>query len=336
MQAFGYRQPLPITHPDSIIAFQAPTPVPGPHDLLVRVAAVSVNPVDVKQRANAAPPTDQPRILGFDASGIVEATGPEVTLFRPGDAVFYAGSIARPGSNAELQLVDERIVGPKPASLSHAEAAAMPLTAITAWELLFDRLGVARDRSATGTLLVVGGAGGVGSILIQIARQLTGLTIVATASRPETQAWCRELGAHHVVDHSGGLEDAVKAANVGPIELVAGLTATDQHWPAICALVAPQGKVGLIDDPKAIDPTLLKRKSASLHWEFMFARSLWGTADMIEQHRLLTEVARLTDQGTLRTTLTEPIGVLGVETLKRAHALVESGTMRGKAVLTVG
>lgn len=184
MQALGYRQPLPITHPESIVAFETPAPTPCPHDLLVRVAAVSVNPVDVKQRANAAPTTDQPRILGFDASGTVEAVGSEVTLFRPGDAVFYAGSIARPGSNAELQVVDARIVGPKPRSLSHAEAAAMPLTAITAWELLFDRLGVARDTAATGTLLIVGGAGGVGSILIQLARRLTGLTVIATASRP--------------------------------------------------------------------------------------------------------------------------------------------------------
>ncbi|MBN8928454.1 MAG: zinc-binding alcohol dehydrogenase family protein [Rhodospirillales bacterium] len=336
MQAFGYRQPLPLSDPNAIVAFEAPAPVPGPHDLLVRVAAVSVNPVDVKQRANAAPAAGTTRILGFDASGVVEAVGAEVTLFQPGDEVFYAGSIARPGSNAELQAVDARIVGPKPRRLSHAEAAALPLTAITAWELLFDRLGVARDTAATGTLLVVGGAGGVGSILIQLARQLTGLTVIATASRPETRDWCLALGAHHVVDHRGGLEAAVKAAGFEQVDLVAGLTATDQHWPAICALVAPQGKVGLIDDPKTVDPTLLKRKSASLHWEFMFARSLWGTADMIEQHRLLTEVARLVDGGTLRTTLTEPIGPLGVETLKRAHALVESGTMRGKAVLTVG
>jgi zinc-binding alcohol dehydrogenase family protein len=329
MKAIGYRQPLPLTNPESLLDLDLPIPQPGPRDLRVAVRAVSVNPVDVKQRANAQPPAGQVRVLGFDAAGIVDAVGADVSLFKPGDAVFYAGAIDRSGSNSAFQLVDERIVGPKPASLDFDAAAALPLTAITAWELLFDRLCVARG-AAGGTLLVINGAGGVGSILTQIARQLTGLTVVATASRPETIDWCRAMGAHHVIDHTRPLDEGLRAIG---IEQVAGLTATDRHFGAIVKAIAPQGKLALIDDPKTLDIVPLKRKSVSIHWELMFTRSLFQTTDMIEQHRLLTEVSRLVDAGTLRTTMTASAGRIDAEGLKRAHALVESGRSIGKTVL---
>jgi len=331
MRALGYHRPLPIGEPESIVELDLPKPEPGLRDLLVRVQAVSVNPVDVKLRANATPPQGEARVLGFDAAGTVEAAGPEATLFKPGDEVFYAGSIARPGTNAEYHLVDERIAGPKPRSLSFAGAAALPLTAITAWELLFDRLRV--ERGGNGLLLVLGGGGGVGSMLIQLARKLTGLTVAATASRPQTRDWCLALGAHHVVDHSKPLDEELGRLGLGAPDLVASLTATDGHWREICELIAPQGRIAVIDDPKTLDVLPLKRKSASLHWEFMFTRPVFETPDMVEQHRLLAEVARLVDEGTLRTTMTENLGPLSAESLKRAHAAVESGRTRGKIVL---
>jgi zinc-binding alcohol dehydrogenase family protein len=294
---------------------------------------VSVNPVDVKMRVRSQPREGEANVLGWDAAGVVVATGPEATLFRPGDAVFYAGSIARPGTDAEYHLVDERIVGRKPETLSFAEAAAMPLTSITAWELPFDRLGVERGDGGAGTLLVVGGAGGVGSMLVQLARRLTRLTVVATASRPETRAWCLALGAHAVIDHSRPLDQELKRAGRPQVEYVAGLTQTDRHFPAIVEAVAPQGKVGLIDDPEPIDVRLLKRKSVSLHWELMFTRSLFETPDMEAQHHLLSEVASLVDGGVIRTTLAETMGAITAANLKRAHALLESGRAKGKVVL---
>jgi zinc-binding alcohol dehydrogenase family protein len=333
MKAIGYRQALPIAAPDSLIALDLPVPEPGPRDLRVAVQAVSVNPVDVKQRAGAAPPEGQARVLGFDAAGIVDAVGAEVVLFRPGDAVFHAGAINRPGSNSEFHLVDERIVGRKPASLDFDAAAALPLTAITAWELLFDRLGIARGSGVGQTLLVVNGAGGVGSILTQIARQLTGLTVVATASRPETIDWCRRMGAHHVIDHRQPLDEGLRGIGLDQVEYIASLTATDRHLPAIVAAIAPQGRVGLIDDPKTLDVVAFKRKCVSIHWELMFTRSLFQTPDMIEQHRLLNEVSRLLDAGTLRSTMTANAGRIDVAGLQRVHALVESGRSIGKTVL---
>jgi zinc-binding alcohol dehydrogenase family protein len=333
MKAIGYRTPLPVTDPESLVDLDLPIPQPGPRDLRVAVRAVSVNPVDVKQRANAAPPAGQARVLGFDAAGVVDAVGAEVSLFKPGDAVFYAGAINRPGSNSAFQLVDERIVGRKPASLDFDQAAALPLTAITAWELLFDRLGVVRGSAGGGTLLIVNGAGGVGSILTQIARQLTGLTVVTTASRPESVDWSRAMGAHHVIDHRQALDEGLRAIGLDHVEYIAGLTATDRHMPAIAAAIAPQGKFALIDDPKTLDVVPLKRKSASIHWELMFTRSLFQTADMIAQHDLLDEVSRLIDAGTLRTTMTANAGRIDAEGLKRVHALVESGRSIGKTVL---
>lgn len=331
MKAVGFKAPSPIDVPESLIDLDLPQPVPTGRDLLVAVRAVSVNPVDTKVRASRKPVEGQAEVIGWDAAGVVEAVGPEATLFKVGDPVFYAGAIDRPGSNAQFQLVDERIVGRKPASLSFAEAAALPLTAITAWELLFDRLGATTD--STGALLVVGGAGGVGSILIQLARQLTGLTVIATASRPQTRDWCLALGAHHVVDHTGDLVSAVKASGAGPVGLAASLTNTTDHFPALVEILAPQGRLGVIDDPKSLDALPLKWKSISLHWEMMFTRSLYQTPDMIEQHRLLDAVADLVDAGRLKTTLTQVLAPINAANLKTAHAAVESGRTRGKIVL---
>lgn len=332
MKAVAYRQSLPIDQAESLLDLTLPDPVPGARDLLVKVHAVSVNPVDTKVRKRAAPPAGEAKVLGFDATGVVQAVGAQVTLFKPGDRVWYAGDITRPGSNAELQLVDERIVGHMPASLSFAQAAALPLTAITAWELLFDRLGVTAQTE--GALLIVGAAGGVGSILTQLARQLTKLTVIGTASRPETQAWVRELGAHHVIDHGQPLAAELQRVGVPAVTHVASLTQTHQHYAEIVKALAPQGCLGLIDDPaEPLDVMPLKGKSLSLRWESMFTRSMFQTADMQAQHELLEQVARLVDEGKVRSTLAEHFGLINAANLKRAHAFVESGTARGKVVL---
>ncbi|PZU94557.1 MAG: zinc-binding alcohol dehydrogenase family protein [Chelatococcus sp.] len=334
MRAVGYHQPQPITAETSLIDLDLPAPVATGRDLLVRVKAVSVNPVDTKVRRRAQPAEGEAKVLGWDAAGIVEAVGPEVTAFQPGDAVFYAGAIDRPGSNAELHLVDERIVGPKPKTLGFAEAAALPLTAITAWEMLFDRLDIRKPvPGAAHAVLIVGGAGGVGSIAIQLARRLTDVTVIATASRPETQAWARELGAHHVVDHAKPLAEQVAGLGIGQPAFAFSTTHTDSHLKDIVELLAPQGRFGLIDDPETLDANPLKRKSISLHWELMFTRSLFHTADMAEQGRLLAEVSRLVDAGTLKTTLAENFGRIDAANLKRAHALIESNRAKGKIVL---
>lgn len=323
-----------VTAPGTLADITLPDPAaPTGRDLLVEIRAIAVNPVDAKVRGRTEPAA-MPRILGYDAAGIVRAAGPDATLFRPGDAVFYAGDITRPGTNAELHLVDERIVGPKPESLSFAEAAALPLTAITAWEALFDRLALPRGTDTPGeAVLVIGGAGGVGSIAVQLARQLTGFTVIATASRPETQDWVRQMGAHHVVDHAGDLAARVAAIGI-PVRAIFVTTQTSAHWDAICRIIAPQGAVCLIDDPaSAPDVRMLKLKSASLHWEFMFARSMHRTPDMEEQHRLLAEVSRMLDAGTLRTTLSGQPGPITAAALREAHAAVETGRTRGKLVL---
>jgi zinc-binding alcohol dehydrogenase family protein len=273
-------------------------------------------------------------VLGWDAAGVVRAVGPEVTLFRPGDRVWYAGSIARPGSNSELQLVDERIVGRMPASLDFAEAAALPLTSLTAWEMLFDRLQVPTGSEGEGrSLLVIGAAGGVGSILVQLARQLTRLTVIGTASRPATRDWVRTNGAHHVIDHSQPLAAELARANLAQPDYVISLTHTDQHFDQIVEAIAPQGKFGLIDDPAPIDVRKLKRKAVSLHWELMFTRSLFGTPDMVRQHEILNRIAELVDAGTVRSTASERYGRIDAGNLKRAHALLESGRAQGKIVL---
>jgi zinc-binding alcohol dehydrogenase family protein len=259
--------------------------------------------------------------------------GPGVTLFKAGDEVWYAGSIIRPGTNSEFHLVDERIVGRKPRSLDFAAAAALPLTSITAWEMLFDRFAIAQGGGEGKALLIIGGAGGVGSITIQLARALTRLTVIATASRPQTQAWCKELGAHHVIDHAKPMGEQLKAIGHRFVDYIFGVTESGQHFDTICDVIAPQGKFGLIDDPKSLDVAKLKGKSASLHWEAMFTRSTFQTADMDAQHRLLNEVAAMVDKGTIRTTVAENFGKINAANLRRAHAQVESGTTRGKIVL---
>lgn len=334
MKAVAYYQSLPIADPRSLQDVELPEPQPGPRDLVVEVRAISVNPVDTKVRRGVAPEPGQAKVLGWDVAGVVRAVGAEVSLFRPGDRVFYAGALDRPGANSELHVVDERIVGPMPASLDFAQAAALPLTAITAWELLFTRLGIAEGQAPTGqSLLIVGAAGGVGSILTQLARQLTGLTVIGTASRPETRDWVRELGAHHVIDHSQPLAAELRQLGLGVVSHVASLTHTDQHLEQIVEALEPQGKLGLIDDPDGLDVLKLKRKSLSLHWELMFTRSLFQTSDMIEQHRLLQRVAQLVDRGVIRSTLAEHFGRIEAANLRRAHALLESGKAKGKIVL---
>lgn len=335
MRAIAYRQPGPIDAPDALVTIDTPRPEPAGRDILVEVKAVSVNPVDTKLRAGAAPFAGRAeRILGWDAAGIVAAVGPEVTRFKPGDAVAYAGSIARDGSNAEYHLVDERIVGRKPARLSFAEAAALPLTSITAWETLFDRLRVGDPvPGAAPAVLVIGGAGGVGSVAIQLARALTDLTVIATASRPETREWVLSLGAHHVVDHGRPLAAEVAALGLGAPAFVFSTTQTDRHLSEIAALIAPQGRFALIDDPMQLDILPFKRKSVSVHWELMFTRPLFQTADMAEQGRLLDRVADLVDAGRMRSTLTATLSPISPATLAEAHRRVESGAMRGKIVV---
>jgi zinc-binding alcohol dehydrogenase family protein len=334
MKAVGYKKSLAIEDAESLVDFGTAKPEPQGRDLRVAVKAVSVNPVDTKVRKRAAPPEGETKILGFDAAGVVDAIGPEVTLFKPGDEVFYAGSILRQGTNSEFHLVDERIVGLKPKTLSFTQAAALPLTSITAWELLFDRLGVIPGKSVDPrTLLIIGGAGGVGSILIQLARRLTGLTVVATASRPESVKWCLDLGAHAVIDHARPMKEQIEKLKLPPVALIASLTATDQHYKALADLIAPQGKFGLIDDPPEFNVAVFKGKAVSIHWESMFTRSSFQTADMIGQHHLLNDVADLIDKGVLRTTLDQTFGTINAANLKRAHALIESGKSRGKIVL---
>ncbi len=334
MKAVGYRQPGAIDRADALIDIEIPCPVPTGRDLLVEVQAIAVNPVDTKVRRSTAPPEGEYKVLGYDAVGIVRETGPDATLFHPGDAVWYAGAIDRPGSNAEFQLVDERLVGRKPASLSPADAAALPLTGITAWELLFDRLQVPlAGEGRPGTLLIVGAAGGVGSILIQLARQRTGLTVVGTASRPESRAWALALGAHHVIDHTQPFVPQLEALGAPPVDYAISLTHTDQHFAQIVEALAPQGHLALIDDPEPIDVRLMKRKSLSLHWELMFTRSLFHTADMDAQHRLLNAIADLVDQGAIRSTVQAKLGPICAANLRKAHQMLESGKAVGKIVL---
>ncbi|ROQ03481.1 zinc-binding alcohol dehydrogenase family protein [Rathayibacter sp. PhB93] len=316
--------------PEVLTDIELPEPSATGHDLLVRVRAVSINPVDTKIRASGRPEAS-PKVLGYDAVGSVEAVGADVTLFAPGDEVFYAGSITRPGTNAELHLVDERIVGRKPARLSDAEAAALPLTAITAWELLFHRLGVERGSGGGRRLLIAGASGGVGSILVQLAARLTDLEVIATASTPESQQWVRDLGAHRVIDHR---DLARELKRLGPVDLIASLTGTSVNLPAFVDAIAPQGAIAVIDDPAVLDVVPLKRKSVSVHWELMFTRPMFATADLSAQHDLLQEVSGLLDEGVLRTTLTRELSPLNAATVAEAHRLVEAGGRPGKVVVS--
>ena len=333
MRAVGYQIPGPIENPDALMDIELPRPQAGGRDLLVEVRAISVNPVDTKVRTRAKAEAGQWKVLGFDAVGVVTEVGPDVSRFKLGDEVFYAGDITRPGSNAEFQLVDERIVGHKPKSLSWAEAAALPLTSITAWEALFDRLDVKRAVPGASSILIIGGGGGVGSIAVQLVAKLTDLTVIATASRPETTEWIQTLGAHHVLNHAKPLAAELTAAGLEAPGFVISTTHTGQHLGEIAKLIAPQGRFALIDDPKSLDILAFKQKAVSVHWEFMFARSMFSTADMEAQAALLDEVSRLVDAGSIRTTISENFGTINAKNLMRAHALLESGRAQGKIVL---
>lgn len=335
MKAVGYKTPGSINRKDALQDITVEKPVAAGRDLLVKVSAVSVNPVDAKVRNGREPVGGADwGILGYDAVGIVESIGDKVQHFSIGDAVYYAGSIARQGTNSEFHLVDERIVGHKPKSLSDTEAAALPLTAITAWEMLFNRLDVNRPTvQGSNIILVIGGAGGVGSITIQLLRALTDMTVIATASRPETIAWVHECGAHHVINHREPLAPQVAALNIGSPGFVFSTTQTHEHMADIIDLIAPQGRFGLIDDPAELDIKPFKLKSVSVHWELMFTRSLFTTPDIDEQSKLLNEVAALVDAGRIRSTMTEVAGKIDAATLMEVHAKIESGTARGKIVL---
>ena len=331
MKAIGYEREGGV---EVLTDIDVPRPTPGPRDLLVAVKAVSVNPVDTKRRRWESPETTPGyRVLGYDAAGIVEAVGNDVSLFKVGDEVFYAGAMDRPGTNAEFHLVDERIVGPKPKTLSFAEAAALPLTSITAWEILFDRMKVPYGaKTPCGTLLVLNGAGGVGSMMVQLATRLTGLTVIATASRAETIAWVRQLGAEHVADHSKPIDEAIQEIGFDSVDYVAALTTTPGTVPGIVAAMSPQGHITLIDNfDESIMP--FKAKSITISWEMMFTRSLFQTEDMVAQHRLLSEVSALVDLGVLRSTLTRNMGRIDAENLREAHREIESGRSIGKVVL---
>lgn len=333
MKAVAYQQAGAIERENALVDVELPEPRASGFDLLVEVRAVSVNPVDTKVRKSATPPPGEWKVLGWDAAGIVTATGPDVSRFKLGDAVFYAGAIGRPGSNSERQLVDERIVGRKPESVGWADAAALPLTAITAWEALFDRLDVRRPvAGASSAILIVGGAGGVGSIAVQLARTQTDLTVIATASRPETVEWVQTLGAHHVIDHTKPLAAQVAALGLQP-GFVFSTTQTDRHLGEIGELISPQGRFAFIDDPDTIAVGAFKRKSVSIHLELMFTRSMFATADMDNQGDLLDQVSTLVDAGTLRSTVTERLSPINAVNLIRAHSMSESGRTRGKIVI---
>ena len=334
MKAVALTRYLPIADPESLVDVTLPDPVPTGRDLLVRVAAVSVNPVDTKQRAPNPKVEAQPRVLGWDAAGTVAAVGPEVTSFSPGDEVYYAGDVTRAGSNSELQLVDERIVARKPRTLDFAQAAAIPLTAITAWECYFDRMKIDPGGAHRGaSLLIIGGAGGVGSIGIQIAK-IAGLKVIATASRPETVAWVKDLGADHVVDHSRPLRPQVEALGLKSVDYIANFNDTDRYWGEMGDLVAPQGAVCMIVGSKGpLAQDAVRGKSATVCWELMFTRPRFKTPDMIEQHRLLTRVAELIDAGRIRGTLRETLRPINAANLRAAHAKLESGKTIGKLVV---
>ncbi|MGI9291300.1 MAG: zinc-binding alcohol dehydrogenase family protein [Gammaproteobacteria bacterium] len=339
MKAVGYIKSLPINDAESLTNIELPQPIATGHDLLVRVKAIAVNPVDYKIRQRVSPAEGDYKVLGWDAVGEVVATGEEATQFKPGDVVYYAGDLNRQGSNAEYQLVDERLVGTKPKSLSDAEAAALPLTAITAWEMLFEHLSIQQQspnskEKSNEVILVVGAAGGVGSILLQLAKAVTGATVIATASRESSQAWVKKLGAHHVVDHTQPLQPQIEALGIGQASHVASLNSTESYFESYTELLAPFGKIAMIDDPaKPLDVMKLKPKSQSLHIEFMFARSMFQAADMNEQSRLLNRISDLIDLGYIQTTVGKNLGTINADNLQAAHEELESGRSIGKIVL---
>ena len=339
MKAIGYTKSLPINDPDSLVDIELPQPIASGQDLLIKVKAIAVNPVDYKIRQNYPSEDENYKVIGWDAVGEVVATGESATQFKPGDVVFYAGALTRQGSNAEYQLVDERLVGNKPKSLSDAEAAALPLTSITAWEILFEHLDIKQQlpdstKKSEEVILVIGAAGGVGSILIQLAKAITGATVIATASRESSQAWVKKLGADHVIDHTKPLLPQIESLGIGQVTHVASLNRTDSYFESYTEMLTPFGKIAMIDDPeKPLDVMKLKLKSLSLHIEFMFARSMFNAADMDEQGRLLNRVSDLIDQGYIQTTVGKNLGTINANNLKAAHEILESGKSIGKIVL---
>ncbi|WP_192037109.1 zinc-binding alcohol dehydrogenase family protein [Halomonas sp. YLGW01] len=334
MKAIGYYQTGSIDRDDALVDIELDAPTASGHDLLIRVEAISVNPVDYKIRQNRAPAEGQVAVLGWDAVGEVVAVGNQATRFSPGDKVWYAGDISRAGTNSEFHLVDERIVGHAPKSVPAAQAAALPLTTLTAFEMLFDRLRVTEPvTGAAPAVLIIGGAGGVGSITIQLLRALTDLTVIATTSRPETREWVKTLGAHHVIDHRQPLPAQIEALGIGQPGFVFSTNHSEQYAEQVADLIAPQGRFGLIDDPETLNVLPFKTKAASIHWELMFTRALFSTADIDRQGRILDKVAALLDSALIQSTATEAFGRINAANLKRAHALLESGKAKGKIVL---
>jgi len=332
MKAIGFLKNLPIEETDSLQDIELETPIAKGKDILVEVKAISVNPVDYKIRQSRKSENGEWVVIGWDAAGIVKAVGDEVSLFSVGDEVWYAGDLKRPGSNAEYQLVDERIVGRKPTNLNFSEAAALPLTSLTAWELLFDRMDVDKE-NADKSILVIGAAGGVGSVLVQLVKKLTTLTVFGTASREETKSWLIDLGVDHVINHRNKLSEEIEKQQLKEPDYIISLTATEQHFDEIVKVIKPQGKFGLIDDPSILNVMPFKGKAVSTHIELMFTRSLFQTADMIEQHHILNNMADMVERGNIKTTLGEHFGTINAKNLRKAHALLESGKSKGKIVL---
>lgn len=335
MKAVGLYKYLPIDQPDSLVDLTVDDPMPQARELLVQVNAIAVNPVDVKMRAPQDKVEDTPRILGWDAAGVVKATGADVSQFKVGDEVFYAGSFVQPGCNSELHIVDERIVGYKPKSLNFADAAAMPLTSITAWEALFDRLGVDSTGADSGRqLLILGGAGGVGSIATQLAKKIAKLNVTSSASRPESQEWCKELGADHIINHYLDIPEQVSNLGIEYFDYILCFNDTDEHWQSMASVVAPQGKIcSIVETAADVDLGALKSKSATFVWEFMFTRSMYETDDMIEQHKLLNNVSELVDNGTIKSTVNKVLKPINAKNLKTAHMEIETRHTIGKIVL---
>lgn len=335
MKAIGFKQSLLISDPNSFIAFETEKPTPTAFDLLVKISAISINPVDFKIRQNTAKNTilDTPRIIGWDAVGIVEAVGESTSRFKIGDEVYYAGDLNRAGSNAEYQLVDERIVGHKPKTLSIAEAAAIPLTALTAYETLFDRIKINPVTDKGKTILILAGAGGVGSIAIQLAKKLGNLTVIATASRPESIAWCTSLGADYVIDHHNLKEELIKIGHP-EVHYILDFVDLKGYWDVAAEIIKPQGHiVSITGSSSPLNLDVLKSKSVSFSWEFMYTRSMYNTEDIENQHHILNIISRLLDNGTIKTTLTTTLEGFTVEQLKKAHQMQESGKTIGKTVI---
>jgi NADPH2:quinone reductase len=334
MKAVGLTRYLPISDPESFLDVELPDPAPAGRDLLVRVRAVSANPVDTKIRRPKPDVEKVPRVLGWDAAGVVEAVGGEVTMFRPGEEVWYAGDVTRAGCHSELHLVDERIVALKPRSLDFPSAAALPLTSLTVWEAFFDRMRIDPEGAHRGrTILIIGGAGGVGSIGIQVAK-LAGLTVITTASRDETRRWCRDLGADHVIDHTRPLRGEVESLGFSGVDFILNASDTHRYWETCADLINPQGTIcSIVGTPEPVAITQLMMKSATFAWEYMFTRARFQTSDMIRQHEILTRVADLVDAGSLRTTLTEVLRPIDAANVRAAHARLEEGRMIGKLAL---